>query len=355
MLRVLAAGRLQAELRKGSTDWGAHVDHAPLSNREIHHVDLIVHFKEDESAQKQIAPLIADRPDLQWLVVPLDPAAIPDIREAVIEASFKIYGFIVGATEAMHTACRWIRAAGHPIAGMVQLSVLILGETGTGKELIARAVHNLGMRRSGRFISLNCAALPESLIESELFGNVPGAFTDARKRQGAMEAAGTGTVFLDEIGELPTVTQSRLLRVLSTREFIPLGGSYDRPVKLLAQVLAATNRDARDQAVLRPDLFHRLSQIVIPIPPLRERKEDVPILARHFLRKYAVRTLIGPAEMDRLIRHSWPGNIRELEMAILRLAALEAAGGERLPSRVAADRRIPGPPPPEGGAAGSDS
>src|SRR5262249_35748236 len=176
--------------------------------------------------------------ELRRLIAALDPAGISDARQAVAEALCSVYGFVVGSHEAMHTACRWIRAAGHPIAGAVQLSVLIFGETGTGKELVARAIHNLGIRRSGPFVGLNCAALPESLVESELFGNAAGAFTGARARQGAIGAAGLGTLFLDEVGELPNHTQSRLLRVLSTREFIPLGASYGQPHKLMAQVVA---------------------------------------------------------------------------------------------------------------------
>lgn len=204
-------------------------------------------------------------------------------------------------------------------------TVLILGETGTGKELLARSVHNISERRDRPLVKVNCAALPSNLIESELFGHEKGAFTGAHsQRTGRFELADGGTIFLDEVGDLPIELQSRLLRVLQEGEFEPLGSSKTRKVNV--RVIAATNRDleeAKANGDFREDLYYRLNVFPIKIPPLRERKEDIPILTKHFVEKY--NTGIGKkienipqTVLDTLQTYHWPGNVRELENIIER-------------------------------------
>jgi PAS domain S-box-containing protein len=202
-------------------------------------------------------------------------------------------------------------------------TALIEGEPGTGKELIARAIHNLGPRRNGPFVAVNCGALPDSLAESELFGYVKGAFTDATKdKAGRFALAEGGTLLLDEVGELSQAMQVKLLRVLQEREFTPLGS--ERTVRADARILASTNRDlAADvgQGRFRQDLFFRLNVIRIHVPPLRARVEDIPLLVDHFIKKFGAlngRRITGISEqaMALLLRYDWPGNVRELENAI---------------------------------------
>lgn len=210
-----------------------------------------------------------------------------------------------------------------------EASVLILGESGTGKELIANALH-LGSNRSDkRFIKVNCAALPETLLESELFGHEKGAFTGAvGRRAGRFELADGGTIFLDEIGEMTPATQAKLLRVLQEREFEPLGSS--RTVKVDIRIITASNRVLKDEVrkgTFREDLFYRLNVVPINLPPLRDRKEDVPLLIEHFLKIYNEkngRSLQGfhPRALDALMRYPWPGNIRELENVVERAVIL---------------------------------
>ncbi len=208
-------------------------------------------------------------------------------------------------------------------------TVLIQGESGTGKELIANAIHHGSPRRDRPFIKVNCAALPETLLESELFGYERGAFTGAvARKEGRFELANSGTLFMDEIGDLSPATQAKLLRVLQEGEFERLGGT--RTLKADVRLVAATNADL---AVLvrerrfREDLFYRLNVITIEIPPLRERREDIPVLAQHFLRRFAAKnakTMTGFAEetLDILQTYSWPGNVRELENVIERAVVL---------------------------------
>jgi len=206
--------------------------------------------------------------------------------------------------------------------------VLILGESGTGKELVARSIHFSGSRRNRPFVPVDCSALVPTLIESELFGYVKGAFTGAvQSRQGLMEAAGAGTLFLDEIGELPIDLQSKLLRALQEKEVKPVG-STDR-IAISTRIIAATNRDldgAVRQGHFRQDLFFRLNVVQIKLPPLRERKTDIPLIVNSFLEKFSEpdskpRTISQDA-MARLIAYDWPGNVRELENAIERAVAL---------------------------------
>ncbi len=208
-------------------------------------------------------------------------------------------------------------------------TVLITGETGTGKELMAEAIHNASDRRSGPLIKVNCAALPETLLESELFGHEKGAFTGAiALHKGRFEAADKGTIFLDEVGEMSLATQKKLLRVLQEREFERVGGTI--PVKVDVRVLAATNRTLREEVLagrFREDLFYRLNVIAVHMPPLRERKEDIPALVNHFLDKHRYSSVSIPARiseeaMAKLMAHDWPGNVRELENIIQRAVVL---------------------------------
>lgn len=210
-----------------------------------------------------------------------------------------------------------------------EASVLILGESGTGKELIANALHQRSTRADKRFIKVNCAALPETLLESELFGHEKGAFTGAvGRRPGRFELADGGTIFLDEIGEMTPATQAKLLRVLQEREFEPLGST--RTVKVNIRIIAASNRILKNEVekgTFRGDLFYRLNVVSLELPPLRERREDIPLLIEHFLKIYNEknnRNLKGfhPRALDALMRYHWPGNIRELENVVERAVIL---------------------------------
>ncbi len=214
-------------------------------------------------------------------------------------------------------------------------TVLICGETGTGKELIARAVHNMSGRRAHPFVKCNCAAIPTGLLESELFGHEKGAFTGAvAQRVGRFELASRGTIFLDEIGEAPLELQPKLLRVVQEREFERLGSS--RTLHSQARLVTATNVNLPDMVEakrFRADLYYRLNVFPIHVPPLRERPEDIPPLVRHFARHYARRmsrktAWMPSTAMDALVRYSWPGNIRELQNLIER--AVIRSAGERL-------------------------
>jgi two-component system response regulator HydG len=234
-----------------------------------------------------------------------------------------------------------------------EASVLILGESGTGKELIANALHQGSTRSDKRFIKINCAALPETLLESELFGHERGAFTGAvGRRPGRFELADGGTIFLDEIGEMTPSTQSKLLRVLQEREFEPLGST--KTVKVDIRILSATNKDLKEEVkrgTFREDLFYRLNVVPIQLPPLRERKEDIPLLTEHFLKIYNEkngRHLKGfhPRALDAMMRYSWPGNIRELENVVERAVILtrdEYVSVPELPESIARAVETPTP------------
>jgi DNA-binding NtrC family response regulator len=212
-------------------------------------------------------------------------------------------------------------------------TVLVLGETGTGKELVARALHYASPRAERPFVVVDCTALPETLFESELFGHERGAFTGAdTARRGLLETAEGGTCLLDEIGDLSAALQAKLLRVLQERAIRRVGGHATIPIDV--RVIAATNRDLTKQVAdgaFRDDLYYRLNVVTITVPPLRERRDDIPLLAQHFLEKYARATGrpiqgLAPATVDTLLAWHWPGNVRELEHAIERAVALAASG-----------------------------
>jgi len=219
-------------------------------------------------------------------------------------------------------------------------TVLIYGETGTGKELLARAIHDLSARKQATFVKLNCAAIPTGLLESELFGHEKGAFTGAiAQRIGRFELAHRGTIFLDEVGEIPIELQSKLLRVLQEREFERLGSS--RTIRTDARLVAATNRDLAqlvEQRQFRADLYYRLNVFPMTAPPLRERRDDIPLLVRYFVQQYARRmnrriTSIPTESMNALARYHWPGNIRELQNFIERAVILSTGSALQVPVR----------------------
>ena len=217
-------------------------------------------------------------------------------------------------------------------------TVLICGETGTGKELVARALHELSPRRDRTFIKLNCAAIPTGLLESELFGHEKGAFTGAIARKvGRFEVAHKGTLFLDEVGDIPLELQPKLLRVMQEREFERLGST--KTIKVDVRLVAATNRDLASMAAesrFRSDLYYRLNVFPIMLPPLRERPDDIPTLVRHFTQQFARRMgkrikSIPGATMDSLVKYIWPGNVRELQNVIERAVILSPGPALQVP------------------------
>jgi DNA-binding NtrC family response regulator len=231
-----------------------------------------------------------------------------------------------------------------------QVTVLIQGESGTGKELVARAIHDLGPRSGAPFVAVNCAGIPDGLIESELFGHERGAFTDAVERRiGRFEAASGGTLFLDEIGELAAPVQAKLLRALQERTIERLGSA--QPIEVDVRFVSATNRDLEREVAagrFRSDLFYRIAVVPIALPPLRERREDVRLLAEEFLARTRAEAgrgprSIAPDALAALERHAWPGNVRELENAIERAVALserEVLGRDDLPPAIAQAEQI---------------
>jgi two-component system response regulator AtoC len=244
-----------------------------------------------------------------------------------LDARYSFSG-LVGRSAAMRELTRLLEAVA-PTGS----TILISGETGTGKELVARAIHHNSPRRQQRFVALNCAAIPETLLEAELFGHVRGAFTGAvGHRVGRFEQAHRGTLFLDEVGTMSVALQAKLLRVLQEREFERVGDS--RPTKVDVRVIAATNSDlermVRD-GTFREDLFYRLNVIPVALPPLRDRREDIPVLVQHFLDRFCrevapprAGVTMSQGAMRRLMAHPWPGNIRQLENVVERAVALSA-------------------------------
>ncbi len=228
-------------------------------------------------------------------------------------------------------------------------TILLLGETGTGKTLIAREIHQRSAQRAGRFVAVNCAALPATLLESELFGHERGAFTDAKTTQiGRLELADRGTIFLDEVGELPLESQAKLLRFLHDGEFERLGSA--RTVRVRVRVITATNRDLEEevrQGRFRRDLFFRLSVFPVTVPPLRERRRDIRLLALHFIDRLSRRESkrfdeVPEAVLTALERHHWPGNVRELENVLERAVITSRSGTLRLDDTATLARRRTG-------------
>jgi DNA-binding NtrC family response regulator len=244
---------------------------------------------------------------------------------AQLHDKFKIDG-IIGRTPVMLHLFELLKTVAATAS-----TVLITGETGTGKELAARAIHDASPRRQQRFMAINCSAIPETLLEAELFGHVRGAFTGAvANRQGRIEQAHRGTLFLDEVGTMSAALQAKLLRVLQAREFERVGES--QTIKVDVRVIAATNSDLRrmvDTGTFREDLFYRLNVIPVRLPPLRERRADIPLLAQHFLDRFVAesvpsrgRVTIAQDAQQALMRYAWPGNVRQLENVIERAFAL---------------------------------
>jgi two-component system response regulator HydG len=240
------------------------------------------------------------------------------------------FGFegVVGNSSAMHAVVARLRQIAPTSA-----TVLISGESGTGKELVAKALHNNSPRRSKPFVPLNCAALSENILESELFGHVKGAFTGAdRERKGWFEYANGGTLFLDEVGDIPLSTQVKLLRVLESGEIVRVG--TNEPVKVNVRLISATNRDLTEAiaaGTFRQDLYHRLKVVSLRLPPLRERRDDIPLLIDYFLKDFnaahgkSVRT-ITPAARNVLTSYAWPGNVRELRNVVESMVVIDADG-----------------------------
>ncbi len=265
----------------------------------------------------------------------------PSRTEALVALDAPLPG-VVGEAPSIREIFRLVRQVAPSHA-----TVLIMGETGTGKELVARAVHNLSPRNDGPYVRVNCGALNESLLESELFGHVKGAFTGAiENKTGRFEAAHGGTIFLDEISSMSFKLQVKLLRVLQENEFERVGES--RTIRVDTRVVAATNQLLEDEVEagnFRDDLYYRLNVVPIYLPPLRERREDIPFLAKHFVQKHAILNRVVVPEihqtlMDRLLAHDWPGNVRELENYLARVVVL--SGGKQATSD---DIAPPGHPP----------
>ncbi|MBW1989965.1 MAG: sigma-54-dependent Fis family transcriptional regulator [Deltaproteobacteria bacterium] len=262
-------------------------------------------------------------------------------------------GAMVGRSKAMEELFSLVA-----VAAPTETTVLITGESGTGKELVARSIHANSPRADKPLVVVNCAAMPETLLESELFGHEKGAFTGAdRRREGRFAQADGSAIFLDEIGEMPASMQARLLRVIQEREIKPVGSDRVRSVDV--RILAATNRDLAAEVsagTFREDLYYRLNVMPIHVPPLRERPEDIPVLAQHFLAKYAEKNRkeakgFTPQAMDLLVKYPWPGNVRELENAVERAVILmtgQHVTVRELPAPVARSQAAEsGGPPPE--------
>jgi two-component system response regulator PilR (NtrC family) len=280
-------------------------------------------------------------------IVVRDALANRQLRSEVVRLRHEVgqrYGLdrVIGTSSVMASLFEMVRAI-----APTSSTVLITGESGTGKELVARAIHGLSGRTQGPFVSVNCGALTDTLLESELFGHMKGAFTDARQdKKGLFEAANGGTLFLDEVGETSPPMQVKLLRALQERRIRRVGGTSEVPVDV--RVIAATNVPLEDlvkEKRFREDLYYRLQVIPVHAPPLRERREDIRLLAEHFLERFAREMGKGVAKLSEaavacLERYDWPGNVRELENVIERAVALETTAAV-LPERLPASLREP--------------
>jgi two-component system, NtrC family, response regulator len=312
----------------GGTSQGFLVLQQALRKNRLLKVIVITGREEKEHALKAIEQGAYDfyqKPiDAQTLTFVINRAfRLSDLEQEITRLSESnsesgLLGLIT-ADPQMLQLCRQV----HRIAA-TDASIAILGETGSGKEVIARNIHDLSRRADGPFVAINCAALPENLLESELFGYEKGAFTGANTRKiGKIEVADGGTLFLDEIGDMPAPLQSKILRFLQERSFERLGGNQSIAVDV--RVLSATHQDLQDssQSGFREDLFYRLGEIVLVIPPLRDRSGDALLLARHFLNRHSEKSLkFSPAACVAIEGHEWPGNVRELENRVKRACIL---------------------------------
>ena len=301
----------------------------------------------------------------EFFTKPFDPEELISAIEACARLSTagsdrqgdEALAAIVGCSGVLREALRQVATV-----ATTDSTVLVYGETGTGKELVARAIHCASRRHDGPFVKVNCAAIPSGLLESELIGHERGAFTGAvTRRIGRFELAQDGTIFLDEIGEIPIELQPKLLRVLQEREFERLGGT--KTIHTNARLVAATNRDLRamvDDRTFREDLFYRLNVFPIELPPLRERRDDLPLLVEHFVRGLAERMgkdirAVSTDAMNRIVEHDWPGNVRELQNVLERAVILAQGpvlevtpilGGAAKSSSPPAPTPVPVSPPP---------
>jgi DNA-binding NtrC family response regulator len=320
MLIVALKGRLQAERKRFQrcrlttpVEWESFE-----SLPEAQTADLTLELAGDVSTSAGVGPTAV------WAQIPCDEELDVELQRALAEA----YGFVVGYSGLMHDVCRRIRAVAHPMARLLGMRALVSGQTGVGKELVARAIHRLGPATNAPFVAINCAAIPPGLAASELFGHARGAFTGAlQNRQGALALAGNGVLFLDEIGDMPLDVQSQLLRALEERSFVPLGGSA--AVELRAQIISATHRplsDLVERGEFRADLFFRLAQVNITLPALEERRVDIDLLASHFWSAAGGTGPIDPEVLAALRSRGWPGNLRELRSVVERVALWRQAG-----------------------------
>jgi PAS domain S-box-containing protein len=319
---------------------------------ELEQYPLVVtsHRGERRRVEMTVVPMRDDESEIVGvLAYARDVTEVVELRRAMQqERSFQ---GLVGEHHLMQEVYQTIREV-----APTDVPVLVSGESGTGKELVARAVHEESERAGKPFVAVNCAALPENLLESELFGHVRGAFTGAVKdKKGRFALADGGTLFLDEVGELPLSMQVKLLRVLETQRFEPVGG--ERSVAVDVRIISATNRDLRSRVAdgaFRQDLYFRLAVVPITLPPLRQRRTDVLALADHFLARFSAQRDASPPALseralERLLDHDWPGNVREL-MNALQYALVKSPGdvidARHLPAEVGAANGAPPPQPP---------
>ncbi len=323
----------QCEIRRTALD--------AIEGRRIERAKARVEIRTDGEVKEFVLLVNAapfDHDDGTYAVVVLqDITELVQLRRRVVKSERGFRG-IIGRHDSMLELFETIK----DVAG-VDVPVLLQGESGTGKELVAAAIHNESPRANKLFVPVNCAALPEGLLESELFGHVKGAFTGAiRDKKGRFELAHGGTLFLDEIGELPKMVQVKLLRVLQEGTFEPVGS--EKTVKVDVRIISATNKDLREEVKkgnFREDLYYRINVVPIKLPPLRERKEDIPLLVEHFLDEAFQEGIrcqgISKEAMDLLTIYPWPGNVRELQSAV-RFALVKCRGGmispEHLPLEI---------------------